>query len=372
MKKVVILIPRLTVGGAQNFVLNLCKQFIGSKDLYVQIICLGKNNHSIFDLDAEKNGIEVVYLNMKNRFDLRIVPRLISTFQKIKPDVIHCNIPYMHYYLPAIIISHASLRFYTFHNPAQKENINWVERLILKFAFRYCHVKPVAISEFCRKSITESYGIPENDIPCIYNGIDINKFKRCEKYVVIPDEMFRFIAVGRLSPQKDYQSLLEAFNTIHLKYPTTQLTILGDGELRISLNNYCAENGLEDVVSFMGNVKNVNEYLWKSQAYILSSNYEGLPFAVLEAMAAGLPIISTRAGGVIDIVENEKNGFLIDCGDVSGLVRAMEKLLNSPELCHKFSENNIIKAQEYSIQNCADQYRALYLGQINNKKFNWN
>ena len=109
----------------------------------------------------------------------------------------------------------------------------------------------------------------------------------------------------------------------------------------------------------VGNVSNVNYYLSNADIFVLSSDYEGLPLSILEAMASGLPIISTNVGGVADIVTN--NGILVSAKDKVGLVKAMKELASNHKLRYELGCNSLCNSQKYDSQEFIKQYENLYL-----------
>ena len=356
-RKVLIVLPELETGGGQRMALSIAHK-IDSEDVRIRVLVLYPRCGNILEKVADEWGLDVQYLQKKSGADLGCIVQIYRAILQFQPDVIHAHLRVMPYLLLPMCLSKTQLRYYTVHSLADKD-ASGIKRRILHFAFRHCHVQPVAISDLCRKSISEVYGIPERRIPCIYNGIDTERFARREEYGC--EEDFRFAAIGRLDEAKNYPMMLRAFSDIHRRFPNTGLVILGDGNLRVVLEKQCADLEISRAVLFTGNVPNVENYLWASQIYLMSSDYEGLPLTVLEAMAAGLPIISTKAGGIVDVVEDGKNGILVNCGDQTGLTEAMERLLLSPELCRQFSEQSAALAQKYSIEACAAQYKELYL-----------
>ena len=331
---------------------------IDPKDVQIRVLVLYPRCGNLLEKTADEWGLDVQYLQKKSGADLSCIGQIYRAIRQFQPDVIHAHLRVMPYLLLPMCLSKTRLRYYTVHNLADKD-AGGIKRRILRFAFQHCHVQPVAISELCRQSITEVYGIPKKQIPCIYVGIDTQRFARSEEY--ISKKPFQFAVIGRLAAQKNYPLMLRAFADIHKRFPETEMVIMGDGELRPALEAQCMELEINNSVLFTGNIPDVEKYLWNAQAYLMSSDYEGLPQTILEAMAAGLPIISTRAGGVVDVVEDEKNGLLVECGDQAALTEAMEKLLLSPELCRQFSDHSVILAQKYSIESCAAQYKELYL-----------
>ena len=356
-RKVLIVLPELETGGGQRMALSIAHG-IDPENVQIRILVLYPRCGNILEKVADEWGLDVQYLQKKSGADLGCIVQIYRAILQFQPDVIHAHLRVMPYLLLPMCLSKSRLRYYTVHNLADRD-ASGIKQHILRFAFRHCQVQPVAISDLCRRSITEVYGIPENIIPCIYVGIDTKHFARRGECAY--NETLQFVAVGRLDRQKNYTLMLRAFADIHYRFPNANLVILGDGNLRNLLEKQCIDLKINQSVIFAGIVSNVEDYLWASQIYLMSSDYEGLPQTVLEAMAAGLPIISTKAGGVIDVVEDGQNGLLVDCGDQAALSKAMEKLLLSPELCKQFSERSVMLAQKYSIESCAAQYKELYL-----------
>ena len=356
-RKVLIVLPELETGGGQRLALSIAHR-IDPEDAQIRALVLYPRRGNILEKLADEWQLDVQYLQKKKGADLGCIVQIYRAIRQFQPDVIHAHLRVMPYLLLPMCLSKTRLRYYTVHNLADKD-ARGIKRRILRFAFHHCDVQPVAISDLCRRSVSNVYGIPEQKIHCIYVGIDINRFARPEEYEF--KGRFRFAAAGRLTGQKNYPLMLGAFADIHRRFPDTELIIMGDGELRESLEKQCETAGISDSVLFTGNIPDVERYLWDAQAYLMSSDYEGLPQSVEEAMAAGLPIISTKAGGVVDIVEDGKNGILVDCGDQAGLTAAMERLLLSPKLCRQFSDHSAALAQKYSIEACARQYKELYL-----------
>ncbi|MGI5977403.1 MAG: glycosyltransferase family 4 protein [Candidatus Limivicinus sp.] len=146
------------------------------------------------------------------------------------------------------------------------------------------------------------------------------------------------VAAGRLSKQKNFELLIRAFKKITPDCPDYKLIIYGEGGLRKELEALIKENGLEDLVSLPGNTTEIIEKIQDASLFVLSSDYEGMPNALMEAMALGLPCISTDCpcGGPRFLIENGINGLLVPVGDEDKLSEAIKKILNNPQLADKF------------------------------------
>lgn len=120
------------------------------------------------------------------------------------------------------------------------------------------------------------------------------------------------VSVGRLSKQKNQVLMIDSFKEILNKYPDYKLIIYGEGEERKNLENYIKENGLEKNIELPGAFKDIHTRIKKAKCFIMTSDYEGMPNALLETMSLGLPCISTKVSGAVDLIESGKNGILVD------------------------------------------------------------
>lgn len=160
------------------------------------------------------------------------------------------------------------------------------------------------------------------------------------------------IAVGRLQPQKNYELLIKAFSLIAGTFPDTDLVICGEGPLRDYLEEMCVTLGIENRVHFLGLVADVNSQLIKSKVFVLSSDYEGMPNSMMEAMAAGVPVISTDCpcGGPRELTCSGEYGILVPCNDAVALSEAMKKMLISKEELVKYHKLSKERAADFNTE----------------------
>lgn len=167
------------------------------------------------------------------------------------------------------------------------------------------------------------------------------------------------IASGRLSDQKNYPMLLNAFVKVHQKYPEQKLLIYGEGVLREELENMSRVLGIDKAVRFMGFSQNMAENYKNAKFLVMTSYYEGLPNVLLEALASSVPVISTDCpcGGPKMIVEEGVNGFLVPVGDSDLLAEKMCRLLEDRECLREMKKRAFLSAQEYTSDKIFCQWR---------------
>ena len=161
---------------------------------------------------------------------------------------------------------------------------------------------------------------------------------KLQNSVIIPNPVFiqhgkkaehkgKIVTVGRLTQQKNQQMLIDAFAEIKKRFPYAELHIFGEGEFREALTSKAKALGLSGCVFLPGNLKDVHVHIADAGIFVLPSDYEGLSNALLEAMAIGLPCISTRCAGAEDCIVHGESGLLVDVGDKDGLTQAMVRML---------------------------------------------
>ncbi|MGI6325366.1 MAG: glycosyltransferase family 4 protein [Saccharofermentanales bacterium] len=161
------------------------------------------------------------------------------------------------------------------------------------------------------------------------------------------------VSVGRLTEQKNFPLLIKAFSQIATEFPEYRLTIYGDGPLRHHLQQLILEHGLKDRVHLRGFVTEIEKRLETASMFVLASDYEGMPNALMEAMALGLPCVSTdcSGGGAKFLIDSGKNGLLVPVGDVQSMVEAMRTLLCAPQMAYNYG----VEASKIRMRLSADE-----------------
>ena len=283
--------------------------------------------------------------------------QLIKLFRKEKPDIIHTHLYVMSYVLPAAIITNRKRIVHTVHSVADKELRKSVRR-IMHIAYKLFNVIPVAISNHIKKTVHDEYGIDNKKIKCIYNGVDTLKFKNNENRA--NKEIIEIVHVGKFRKEKNHRLLIEAFYLALNEVSNIRLKLVGDGDLRSEIEELVEELDIKDKVVFRGIQKNINDELKTADIFVLSSDWEGIPLSIIEAMASGLPIISTNAGGVVDILNNNETGILVDIGDKEGLATAMINLAKDYKLREKLGSEDLKQSEKYDIRTKVKEYGDVY------------
>lgn len=182
------------------------------------------------------------------------------------------------------------------------------------------------------------WGCPSHKIKIMYSGIDLNKFKYTRRKP--KTKHIRIIAVGRLHKKKGFQYLLRAFKKVHDRYPSTRLMIVGQGKERRALKHLIAALKIKKYVKLKGLVahRKLAGLLNRSDVFCLPSittrdgNHEGIPNSLKEAMATGLSVVSTRHGGIPELVTNGKEGLLVPEKNVARLAKKIKHLIKNPAL----------------------------------------
>ena len=169
----------------------------------------------------------------------------------------------------------------------------------------------------------------------------------------------KIVAVGRLEQQKNHAMLINAFKKAHKSFPEYKFYIYGDGKLRCSLTKQIESLGLEESVFLPGNVFDIHEKISDAEMFVLSSNYEGLSNALLEAMMMGLPCISTNCAGSNEVIQNNINGLLIPMGSEDKLAEGMKRLLYDKELSYQIGKKSKITSREFESENVIRKWEAI-------------
>jgi L-malate glycosyltransferase len=183
---------------------------------------------------------------------------------------------------------------------------------------------------------SETIGIPRSRIELIPNGVAVERFtgdrEAARRSLALPPDAMIVGTIGRLEPEKDHMTLLRAFGQVRAFAPSARLVIVGDGSLASALRIEAERMGLAGATHFLGYQKDVATVLAALDLFVLTSVREGLPISVIEAQAAGRPVVVSHIGSIRDLVRDGEQGLTVAPGDAEGFAAAMRRLIESPAL----------------------------------------
>lgn len=233
-----------------------------------------------------------------------------------------------------------------------------LNKLLIKAIYKYSH-KIIAVSDGVKVDLVENYDCDSSLITVINNPVDCESIaQRANDEVQLPESIGRYVcSVGRLNAQKRFDVLIKAFSKVD---DSLALVILGEGELRHELQNLIEELGLVNRVYLLGFQSNPYSYVKNSDIFVLSSDYEGFPNALLEALAIGKAVISTNCkSGPSDILgSDQRYGLLVPTGNETEMANAINKLNADEELRKTYEDlarNRV--ADNYNIESVVASYR---------------
>jgi len=352
-RKALFLIPNLSGGGAERVMSNLLNYFSSE----FKVITVFFNNNHVYPLP---NDCKDYYLDndLPRIGFVKKLMRIIylrNVIKKEKPDVALSFLTNLYLITSAIfprrlnvklIISERNTISYILKYSKNK----MIKKIILKILYKKVD-NIIAVSKGVKEDLMKTFNLPPKKIKVIYNPHDIDKLQELSREQIdhpwLVDKKYPVIInVGSLTYKKGQDILLKAFKIVSEKIES-RLIILGDGPLLKQLKDLAKELGIENKVDFAGFQKNPFAFIARSDVFVLSSRWEGFPNVLIEAMACGVPVISTDChSGPNEVINNYENGILVRVENIQQLVDAINLLLTDKKLMLKI-KTNCIKSVEY-------------------------
>lgn len=357
IKTVLHIIPGLKLGGSESLLFNMVKS--SSKNLFHhQVLCTDPGGYFIDEFRKINVPVSIVDFGIKHESNYLKIPTLIRRVDEISPDIIHSHSQKYHlimFPLMALLLKKRPLFFNTIHD--QYRFKHYFKPILFEKIANRVMTGQIAISKEVKKYHTDTFHANENKIFVVENGIDLSPF--------IPKQSVpfrkRIVTVANLRTDKGYFIALEAVRQLLPSHPDLSYHIIGDGHLRTEIQNFIQGNNLSDHIHLYGSRPNVPQILSDMDIFMLPSLIEGFGLAVVEALAAGLPVLATDNGGVPEILENGKCGILAKTGDVQSLKEGLNLYLSNEKLRAEMSRKGPERAEHYSIQNMIAKIEDLYL-----------
>jgi glycosyltransferase involved in cell wall biosynthesis len=350
MKKprISILTVGYTIGGAERLIFELCKAL--RNDFEFIIVALKDDGPLKSLLDAE--GIKTFSLGGISSFDLRVFLRFNAFVKKLRPDLINSHLLKANWVGRVIGRAHKIPVISTIHTTANFLNINKIlgERLTAPLAtVNVCCSKYVCIEHTSKIKYPYKY--------YVYNGVRISK--KPKPLHINPSKM---VALTRINIKE--KALIELVNALAILKKSGQdlsVDIYGEGKDTDALRYHIKKNAVETLIHLKGFTMNPQDILPNYSVFVLPSKFEGLPLAILEAIEAGLVVVASNVGGIPEIIEDGKTGFLIDGYSPESIAHALARVLENRNDLQRIAENARRKLTKlFNLENTVEHWKNLY------------
>lgn len=351
----------LHVGGAEVLVAGLARKLRGQCRFV--FACL--DDLGTLGAELRREGFPIEVLGRKPGVDMGCAWRLGSFLRRERVDVVHAHQYTPFFYgatarllcrRPAIVFTEHGRAFPDY--PRRKRMI--ANRILLERRDRV-----IGVGEAVRQALIRNEGISERRVGVIYNGIDTGVFANAfhnrdavrHELGMGPNDVV-ILQVARLDYLKDHATAVRTMQRVCRDVPAARLLLAGEGPERGKIEALIESHQLSDRIRLLGLRKDVARLLRAADVFLLTSISEGIPLTVIEAMAAGVPVVSTRVGGVAEVIEDDDSGFLAGAGDDETLALRVHQLAQDPALRQRLGQRGRSRAATMFSQ---DQMHSRYL-----------
>lgn len=360
------LVHTLNVGGAEL----LARQFAERASHQFEFVFVCLDSAGLMARELSDAGYVVETLGRRPGLDVRCARRLLQICRQHRVRLIHA-----HQYAPFFYAAVARLLgwsrlpiLFTEHGRDYPDYRRSKRVLANRFLLRK-YDKAVAVGKYVRQALIEYEGLPPERISVIYNGVDVEAYatpsgeQRLEtrKGLGLAEDDVALIQVARLNPLKDHLTAVRAFAMLCEQQKRARLLIVGDGEERAKIEAAIGEAGVGERVHLLGTRRDIPRLLAASDVFLLTSISEGIPLTLLEAMAAGLPCVSTDVGGTGEVIVDGQTGFLAPAKDAEALAARLAILADHAQQRAAMGVAGRLRSQElFSDRQMHAAYLSLY------------
>ena len=311
---------------------------------------------------ARLNGLDVEVIKCNGKFDIRTTSAIRDCLSKGEFDVLHTHGYKADFYGYRAARTSGTKIVATSHNwPSRKFSLRLyaaIDRLVLRYFDRVC-----AVSDEI-KGVLERSGVPREMLSVVPNGIPVDQFSSGRQVLKAElgfQENTIVGFVGRMSKEKGLEHLINIVPGLVAIAPSTRFVFVGEGPERSALERLTRHLHVEENVLFLGRREDLADVYAGIDVFVLPSLNEGMPLVLLEAMAAGRPVVATRVGEIPKIIKDGESGLLVEPGDEQGLRGAITQLLQQPELRGAICEQaKALVKKHYTLMQMAENYVGIY------------
>ncbi|MCB7480612.1 glycosyltransferase [Christiangramia sediminis] len=359
--KVLHIIKSLGRGGAETLLPETLKIHSQSEFEFFYIYFLPWKDQLVDDI--EKAGGKVICLDAKNNIELILKYREIIDFCKVnKIDLIHCHLPWAGFVGRIVHFKTKIPVLYTEHN--MQERYHLATKLLNKISFNFQNIA-FGVSQEVTKSIIENIK-PNIKVETLLNGVNTNHYKpgnesNIRQELGIPENAILIGNVAVFRFQKRLVEWLRVMSDIVKANPNVFGVIVGAGPLENEIRAEWEKLGLQENVFFTGLQTNVKPYFEAMDVFMMTSSFEGLPIAMLEAMSMECAIVATSAGGIKEVIRNNEDGIIVDVANWKSIPEHVNILINDHGILTNFKKAARLRVvNSFSLRNMVDELEKNY------------
>lgn len=359
--EVLYLLDSAEFGGAQRVVYDFLRYH--NKDRFnFSLAFLRKRDTFSSSLERVLQKDRIFYLNKKKGLDLRVIFRIYALLEKVRPQIVISHLFSPSLWLRIVTLFLPDIRVVVFEHSLDY----WKKpyQLRVNRIFSLWTDKIVAVSEEIKDFYVKRVGIKEEKFTVIPSGVDLERFKNLEPSKDLIEEFnlqgyFVLCNVARLSKEKDQACLIQAMRVLILDGLRVKTLIVGEGPLRGELLGLIKDLGLDSCIYLLEGILDIEKVLSVSDVFVLSSLYEGRPLAVLEAMAAGVCVVSSNIPAVQELIKEGHSGLLFEPGDFQTLASEIKRLIKDFRLREYLKENAFKLVRDCNIKESVEKVENL-------------
>ena len=371
---IVHVIHRLGIGGLENGLVNLING-LPEQDYRHAVVCLTEATD--FRSRIRRKDVAIYEMHKREGQDFGLYPRLYRLFRRLRPAVVHTrNLATLESQLPAWLAGvpvriHGEHGWDVFDPDGRSRKYQWLRRAFRPLIHHY-----VPLSHQLEHYLVERIGVPRERITRICNGVDTDKFhpprEGREPIAGCPflsPEHVLIGTVGRMHGVKDQTTLVRAFIELMRTKPELQkkarLILVGEGPLKSECRTLLHQAGLDELAWFAGERNDIPEVLRGLDVFVLPSRAEGISNTILEAMATGLPVVATRVGGNLELVEHGVTGMLIPPGDPGKMAKSLFSFVEDASMRRQQGQAGLTRVHtHFSLSRMLHAYQGVYDRQL--------
>lgn len=354
--KVMLISATDHVSGPAKGIFQLMESIDGSVlDFHLYTFQLSNHQETLFHQAARDRAIQVHHLVQRNRNYLSLVRQTLKAVREGGFDIVQT-----HGFKPTFLGFFARLlcgvKWICFMHGTTGENLKVAFYNVVDNVLQLRADRTVVVSGAQRRKVLG--GENTTRVVVLHNAVDIHcpvarstDAPPLRTLLGLPTESKILLTMGRFSPEKGMDVLIDAFSLLKGQVEEAHLVLLGDGQERLALEGRTQAVGLEPCIHFIGFTETPGDFLAEADVFVLPSRSEGLPNAVLEAMALGIPVVATEVGGVPEVIEDGVSGHLVPPNQPEALAQGLAEVLSDPDLRQRFVREGRRRVEEsFSIE----------------------